>query len=297
MANSIALAQKYLAVTDLVYKNESKTIDLDFANSEIEFIGANTAKVFKLSMNGLGDYSRDTGYVKGSVTGAWETLTLQKDRGVQLGVDRYDNEETLNQAFGKLAAEFERTQVIPEIDAYTFSKLYAGTGNTVVSAAITVGTTDAPALIDMGSQALDENEVPREGRILYVSPKAYAGLKSKITRYLANEREAVKAVEMYDDMKVIVVPPSRFASAITLNSGSGSFGFAPTVGGYYINFMIVHPSAVKKAVKHNMPKIFTPDVNQSSDQYLLDWRLYYDVFVLDNKTKGIYVHRDTSAIA
>lgn len=297
MANSIALAQKYLAVTDLVYKNESKTIDLDFANSEIEFIGANTAKVFKLSMNGLGDYSRDTGYVKGSVTGAWETLTLQKDRGVQLGVDRYDNEETLNQAFGRLAAEFERTQVIPEIDAYTFSKLFSGTGNTVASAAITVGTTDVPSLIDIGSQTLDENEVPREGRILYVSPKAYAGLKSKITRYLANEREAVKAVEMYDDMKVVVVPPSRFASAITLNSGSGSFGFAPTAGGYYINFMIVHPSAVKKAVKHNMPKIFTPDVNQSSDQYLLDWRLYYDVFVLDNKTKGIYVHRDTSAIA
>ena len=297
MANSIALAEKYLAVTDLVYKNESKTIDLDFANSEIEFIGANTAKVFKLSMNGLGDYSRDTGYVKGSVTGAWETLTLSKDRGVQLGVDRYDNEETLNQAFGKLAAEFERTQVIPEIDAYTFAKLYSETGNTVASAAITVGTTDVPSLIDVATQTLDENEVPREGRILYVSPKAYAGLKSKITRYLANEREAVKAVEMYDDMKVVVVPPARFVSAITLNSGSGSFGFAPTSGGYKINFMVVHPSAVKKAIKANLPKIFSPDQNFQSDQYLLDWRLYYDVFVLDNKDKGIYVHRDTSAIA
>jgi len=297
MANSIALAEKYLAVTDLVYKNESKTIDLDFANSEINFIGANKADVFKLSMDGLGNYSRDTGYPKGSVTGTWETLTLSKDRGAMLGVDRFDDEETLGQAFGKLAAEFERTQVVPEIDAYTFSKLYTETGNTVVSAAITVGTTDVPSLIDTGSQALDEAEVPREGRILYVSPKAYAGLKSKITRMLSNEREAVKAVEMYDDMKVVVVPPSRFVSAITLNTGSGTFGFAPTSGGYHINFMIVHPSAVKKAVKANLPKIFTPDVNQLSDQYLLDWRLYYDVFVLDNKDKGIYVHRDTSAIA
>ena len=297
MANSIALAEKYLAVTDLVYKNESKTIDLDFANSEINFIGANKADVFKLSMDGLGNYSRDTGYPKGSVNGSWETLTLSKDRGTSLGVDRFDDEEVLHQAFGKLAAEFERTQVIPEIDAYTFSKLYSETGNTVVSAAITVGTTVVSDLIDAGTQVLDENEVPREGRILYVSPKAYAGLKAKITRYLANEREAVKAVEKYDDMKVVVVPPARFVSAITLNTGSGSFGYTPTNGGYKINFMIVHPSAVKKAVKHNMPKIFTPDVNQFSDQYLLDWRLYYDVFVLDNKDKGIYVHRDTTAIS
>ena len=297
MANSIALAEKFLAVTDLVYKNEAKTIDLDFANSEINFIGANKADVFKLSMDGLGNYSRDTGYPKGSVTGSWETLTLSKDRGCQLGVDRFDNEETLNQAFGKLAAEFERTQVIPEIDAYTFSKLYSETGNTVVSAAITVGTTVVSDLVDAGTQALDEAEVPREGRILYISPKAYAGLKAKITRYLANEREAVKAVEKYDDMKVVVVPPGRFVSAVTLNTGSGSFGFAPTSGGYHINFMIVHPSAVKKAVKHNMPKIFTPDIVQGSDQYLLDWRLYYDVFVLDNKDKGIYVHRDTVAIS
>lgn len=297
MANSIALAEKFLAVTDLVYKNESKTIDLDFANSEINFIGANKADVFKLSMDGLGNYSRDTGYPKGSVTGSWETLTLSKDRGCQLGVDRFDDEETLNQAFGKLAAEFERTQVIPEIDAYTFSRLYSETGNTVVSAAITVGTTVVSDLIDAGSLVLDEAEVPREGRILYVSPKAYAGLKAKITRYLANEREAVKAIEKYDDMKVVVVPPARFVSAITLNTGSGTFGYTPTNGGYHINFMIVHPSAVKKAVKHNAPKIFTPDVNQLSDQYLLDWRLYYDLFVLDNKDKGIYVHRDTTAIS
>ena len=46
MPNSIALAQKYLAVVDEVYKNEAKSIDLDFANSEINFIGANKAEVF-----------------------------------------------------------------------------------------------------------------------------------------------------------------------------------------------------------------------------------------------------------
>lgn len=297
MANSIALAQNYLAIADEVYKAEAKTIDLDFANSDITFIGANTAKVAKLSMDGLGDYSRNTGYPVGDVTLAWETLTLANDRGTQLHVDRFDDEESKGVAFGKLAAEFERTQMIPEVDAYTFAKLYAGTGNTVATGAITVGTTDVPALIEDGELELNNAEVPQEGRILYVSPKAYAGLKSKITRYLANEGTVNRNVEMFDDMRVIMVPEGRFYSAVTLNSGSGSFGFAPTSGGYKINFMIVHPTAVKKALKHVMPKIFSPDVVQGSDSWLLDYRAYYDVFVLDNKNKGIYVHRDTSAIA
>jgi len=297
MPNSIALAQNYLAVVDEVYKNESKTIDLDFANSEIQFLGANTAKVYKLSMDGLGDYSRNTGFPNGSVTGAWETLTLSKDRGTRFMLDRFDDEETKGLTLGRLARNFEREWVVPEIDAYAFAKMYSGTGNTVVSAAITVGTTDVPSLVDAGSQVLDEAEVPREGRILYVSPKAYAGLKAKITRYLANEREAVKAVEKYDDMKVVVVPPNRFASAITQNSGSGTFGFAPSTGAYHINFMIVHPEAVKKAIKHNVPGIITPEYNNDADGYIIKYRAYYDVFVLDNKAKGIYVHRDTTAIS
>lgn len=297
MTNTIALAQNYLAVADEVYKAEAKTIDLDFANSDIEFIGANTAKVAKLSMDGLGNYNRNTGYPVGSVNLAWETLTLENDRGTQLHVDRFDNEETKGIAFGKLAAEFERTQMIPEVDAYTFAKLFAGTGNTVGTGAITVGTTDVPALIEAAEMELNNAEVPTEGRILYVSPKAYAGLKSKITRYLANEGTVNRNVEYFDDMRVIMIPEGRFYSAITLQTGATNFGYVPTTGGYKLNFMIVHPTAVKKALKHVMPKIFSPDVVQGSDSWLLDYRAYYDVFVLENKTKGIYVHRDTTAIS
>ena len=292
MANSIALAERYLAVTDKVYKAASKTIDLDFANSDIQFIGANTAKVAKVSMDGLGTFSRDTGYPVGDVTLTWETLTLGQDRGKQIHIDRYDNEESLGQAFDNMAIEFERQKVVPEIDAYCFAKMYAGTGNTVATGAITVGTTDVPALVEEGEAELDIAEVPREGRLLFVSPVAYQGLKAKITRYLANEGTVNRNVEYFDDMKVIIVPPARFASAITL----GTNGYTPATGGYYLNFMIVHPDAVKKAVKHNMPKIFSPDVVQDSDSWLLDYRAYYDCFVLDEKAKGIYVHRDTTAI-
>jgi len=288
MPNSIALAQKFLPILDEVYKRESLTSRLDFANGEIEFIGANVAKVAKMTIPGLGDYSRSTGYPHADLALAWETLTLTKDRGVDLEVDRMDNEETLGIAWGRLVGEFMRTQVIPEVDAFRFAKYASAV--TPVKADITVGTTDVPELIDTAEMTMGDNEVPKEGRLLYISEKAYAGLKSKITRMLANERGVQRNIEVYDDMEVIRVPQVRFNTLVTLNSGASAFGFAPTAGGYKINFMIVHPSAVKNAMKLALPKIFSPDENQSKDAWKFQYRQYHDAFVLDNKVNGIYVH-------
>lgn len=113
MGNSIALAQKYLPILDAVYKRESLTARLDVANSNVQFIGGNTVKLFKTSMDGLGNYSRNNGFVNGDVTGTWETLALSKDRGRSFSVDNMDNEETMGMAFGTLAGEFIRTKVVP----------------------------------------------------------------------------------------------------------------------------------------------------------------------------------------
>ena len=110
-ANSIALATRYLPMLDEVYKASSKTAILDAAN--VSFAGANAVKVFKTAMDGMGDYSRNNGFVDGAVTGTWETLTLTKDRGRSFMIDRLDNEETLDLAFGTLAGEFIRTKVTP----------------------------------------------------------------------------------------------------------------------------------------------------------------------------------------
>lgn len=198
-------------------------------------------------------------------------------------------------AFGTLVGEFMRTKEVPEMDAYTFSRLASWTGVSSANADITVGTTDVPALIETAEMTMNDDEVPQEGRILYVSAKAYSALKSKITRYLANENGVNRMVETYDGMPVVVVPQARFNTAITLYDGSANFGFVPTAGGYKINFMIVHPSAVVKVVKHVVPRIWTPSENLNADAYKFDYRIYHDTFVLDNKVKGIYVHRASTA--
>lgn len=302
MANSIALAQKFVPMLDEVYKAASKTSILDA--TQVEFVNANTVKVFKTSMDGMGNYGRNSGFVDGSVVGAWETMELTKDRGRSFMIDAMDDEETIGMAFGTLAGEFIRTKVVPEVDAYRFAKLAGVSGISSATAAdITIGTTDVPALIDEGERQMNEDEVPQEGRILFISESAYAGLKAKVTRTTMNGENGIdKDIVTYSNMRVIRVPQSRFYTAITLYDGTtagqttgGYVGTAST--GYKINFMIVHPSAVCQVLKHVKPRIFAPDVNQKADAWKFDYRVYHDIFVYDNKKKGIYLHKGATALS
>lgn len=302
MANSFLLAENYLKMIDEVYKASAKTSILD--STKILPINANTIKVFKTSMDGLGDYSRNDGYTKGNVNGTWETLTLTKDRGRTFMVDRMDNEETVGMAFGTLAGEFLRTKVVPEIDAYTFAKLCGAEGiSSATPADVTVGTTDMPNLIAEAEREMNENEVPVEGRILFISETAYAALLAKVDRTVMNGESAIShGVASYDGMTLIRVPQNRFYTAITLfdgkSDGQTAGGYVGTKStGYKVNFMIAHPSALTKVVKHVLPRIFSPEVNQDADAWKFDYRVYHDTFVYENKVKGIYLHRGSTALA
>ena len=82
---------------------------------------------------------------------------------------------------------------------------------------------------------------------------------------------------------------------VTLYDGSTNFGFTPAAGGYKINFMLIHPTAVAQVIKHDPLKVFTPEVNQSADAWKFQSRLYHDAFVLDNKLNGIYCHYASTA--
>jgi len=302
MGNSIQLAEKCLPMLDEVYKASAKSAILDA--TRIDFVNANTVKVFKTAMDGLGDYSRNQGFTKGDVTGVWESMTLSKDRGRSFSVDSMDDEETIGLAFGTLAGEFIRTRVVPEIDAYTFAKIAGATGIDAATAAdITIGTTDVAALVDEAERSMNENEVPQEGRILFISENAYAGLRAKIVRTVLNDERGInREVQTYDGMQIIRVPQNRFYTAITMydgkTSGQEAGGYIGTKQtGYPINFMVIHPSAICKVVKHALPRIFPPAVNQSADAWQFDYRIYHDTFVYQNKAKGVYLHKAATALA
>lgn len=295
VGNSITLAEKYLPYLDDVYKRQSLTAILDTANDRVNWIGAQTAKVFKVDVDGLGDYSRNAGFVAGSTDGTWETLQIQQDRGRSFSIDVMDNDETLGMAMASTLGEFQRVQVIPEVDAYRFAK-YATNAGTTATATLS-SSDDIPALIQTAEATMDNYEVPYEGRILFVNPTIYSYLKGDITRYVMNEvRDVNTEVEMYDGMRIIRVPSGRFSTAVTLAQPSG----ATDTGGYStsgvdINFMIIHPSAVLQVIKHQIPRIFSPEVNQEADAWKINYRVYHDCFVLANKTRGIYLHKKANA--
>lgn len=294
MANSIALVTKFLAILDELYKKESLTARMDSPTKPVEFGGAAAVNVLKLSTVGLGTYSRATGYPAGDVTAAWETLTLAASRGRALSVDRMDDEETLGMAFGKLAGEFMRVNVAPEVDAYRFSKYASWSGISEVGSAATLSTAaEVLAAVDVAQAQLDADEVPNDGRILYLATPIYHLLKGATTRYLANENVVNRNVGSFDGMDVIPVPQTRFYKGITLDAGSSASagGYAKTGStGRDINFMIIHPTAVLQAVKHDNMKYFSPDVNQTADAHLLQYRLYHDAFVYTNHVDGVYSH-------
>lgn len=298
MGNNIALAKKYLPILDEVYKASAKASILD--QTDVKFVNANTVQLFDISMDGLGTYNRSTGFVTGDVIGAWKDYALTQDRGRAFIIDSMDNEETIGMSFGKLAGEFIRTKVAPEIDAYTFATLAGTSSINGTNGDISVGTTDVALLLENATEALDADEVPDEGRIVFMSETCYNAMKQKIDRQLANENGVNTNVEYYNGMRIIRVPQARFNTKITLYDGfsqdeeAGGF-VVPGSTSYKINFLIVHPSAVIKVAKHVLPRIFSPQQYQQADAWKFDYRIYHDVFVKENKVSGIYLHRATTA--
>ena len=296
--NSIALAQKYLPILDEIYKEGSKTSILDTAEYNVRWIGAKTVQLFNSASVGLANYSRNAGYQVGDVTQAWENYTLNVDRGRSFSVDVMDNDETLGMAFGSLMGEFERVHVIPEVDAYRLSK-YSGLVKTGAKTSATdpAGSgVNIASQIDGGMAYMDELEVPHEGRICFISPKAYENLKANVTRYTLNlEKDVNNNIEMYNDLRLVKVPQARFATVCTLNApttSSGTGGF--TLSGNNINFLIVDPRATMQVIKHLVPRVFSPEVNQEADAWKFDYRVYHDCFVQAQKLDGLYLGLGTA---
>ncbi|MBR0144324.1 MAG: hypothetical protein IJM21_09150 [Clostridia bacterium] len=296
--NQFALAEAFLPVLDEVYRKSSRSVFLDTAPSRVRFEGANAVSIFKTELQGLGNYDRNKGFLTGDVTGTWEKKTLSQDRGRGFLVDAMDNEETVGMAFGSLAGEFLRTQVVPEIDAYTFAKLASTSGILTATPADLTSSSDVAALISEGEYQMAEAEAGGEGTILFLSEDCYRRLKDGIVRTVENDERGVDhAVEFYDGMRVVRVPSQRFHTAVTIRDGvtDAEGGFAPASGSYRINFLMVDPTAVIKVTKHALPRIFAPGVTQSADAWLFQYRIYHDVFTLDNRVKGIYLHRGSTA--
>lgn len=293
MANSITKFKAYIDKLDTVYQQASATSILD-ADADTVRMGAKAGEFLipKMSMDGLADYSRSSGYVKGDVTITYETKSCNYDRGRKFSVDAMDNEETAGIAFGKLASEFIRTKVVPEMDAFRFAKYASATG--ILSAAEATPTAGTAVLtaLQTAINAQDEAEVNVDSKILYITPTLLT---------LAKNVDTTKSKAILDRFeKIITVPQTRFYTAIDMKDGTSSNetagGYAGATGGYKINFMIINRDAVIQFGKHTVNKVVSPEENQTDDGYMFFYRAYSIAETYENKVKGIYLNRDTTAL-
>lgn len=278
---SVELTTIYAPRTDELFAAESKISLL--TNTDYDWTGAHTVKVWKISTSEMNDYSRYRAKGQSEVASIsrygelidlnaqTEEMTLKKDRSFIFNIDKLDMDETAQQLAAETAlARQLREVVIPEVDKYTYGVMAAGAGNTVV------GETTTPAniysLVLAGSEFLDDNEVPETERALVVVPSIYTMLKQSDIfdkTDVGAEMRARGVVATLDGMNVIKIPSNRMPA---------NFGF-----------MIAHPSATTAPVKLEDYGMY--EDTPLSSGIIVTGRICYDAFVLDNKKKGIYVYK------
>lgn len=286
---SIALFTKYLNQVDFLYSETSKSAILDGNNAIVSMSkGCNEMKFPKITVDGLSDYSRTTGYEAGDVSVEFESKKPNYDRGIKFNIDEMDDEETDGIMLGNTLGLLEKDKVAPEIDAFRFATYASASGiSTVAPADLTTGEAVLNALVTATAQ-MDNDSVEMNDRVLFITPPLLLA---------AENVDTTKSKAILSRFSSIVqVPQSRFYTAIDLKSktADSATGYAKASGAKNINFMIISKSAVIQFTKHVFNKPLSPDNNPDGDSWVIRYRKYGIAEVYDNKKKGIYLHKATT---
>lgn len=272
---TVVLSEKFSPLVDEKFAAESKTSLL--TNQNFNWIGAHAVNVYKVGTSGMNDYDRSAsksenwsrfGKVEG-LDATTQKMMLTKDRSFTFAIDKLDSDET--QAALQAASALERQVrevVIPEVDTYTYGVMCAGAG--IKPDAVTLTAENICGEIFKANTALDNAEVPETERYLVVTPAVYLLMKQSKDIFLETDvAESMRlkgVIAMIDGAKVIKVPANRLPE---------KFGF-----------MIAHPVATVAPSKLTDYRIHNDPPGISGD--LVEGRIVYDAFVLDNKKNAIY---------
>ena len=266
-------------------------------NLHAKFIGAKTVNIPVLGMNGMGDYDRDTGFARGSVSVTHTPFTLQMDRGRSFQIDAQDVDESgIADLAGQIMGEFVRTKVVPEVDAYVLSKLagYAYSMGQVVQGNLPSET-----------YKILTNAIANVRNVVGYDEELVAFVNNDIFTKLQNSQEISRHLVMNDFKKgelhtqvtslngvaILPVVDNCMKSAYDFydgtTSGQEAGGFVPADGAKSVGILIMPRRGASLIKKTEQVRTFTPENNQSADAWKLDYRLYYDVFVKDSMKGGI----------
>lgn len=302
--NTLEFAGLLQTQLDKQVEAEATTGWMELNASKVLYSGGDEVKIPKLSMDGLADYDRDKGFKQGSVSLTWETRKLTQDRAKTFMLDSMDIDETAFVAnAAAVMSEFQRREVIPEIDAYRYSSIAA---QAETAGAVTAGYTPAAATIlskireDIYKIYDKAGEIPL---ILTISMPIRAILEgaSEITHRLDvgdfKHGEITTRVKMLDGIPILPVPSARMKTKYVFNDGETAGppdqtkgGFTAATGAKDINWIISSADAVIAVSKTDKTRVFSPDENQTADAWKLDYRKYHDLWILDNQFDKIRVN-------
>ncbi|WIF95027.1 hypothetical protein [Caminicella sporogenes] len=267
----------------------------------VKYNGGNEVKIPIIDMDGLGDYDRTNGFVEGSVNLTYQTKTLTQDRGRTFQLDRMDVDETNFVATAaNVMGEFQRVHVIPEIDAYRYSKI--ATEAIAKNAAVGEYTPSADDILTKLKEDIYAiYDVAGEIPLVITMNMTVAAIlenSTELSKQLSvidfGAGEVKTKVKGIDGNPIIKVPSSRMKTKYIFRdgktAGQEAGGFVPDTSAKTINWIICPKSAPIAVSKTDKIRIFEPDTNQRADAWKIDYRKYHDLWIKDNQFKAIRVN-------
>ncbi len=304
--NTVALSEKMTGELDKAVVQKSVTGFFNDNALRAKFVGAGTVLIPDVEFSGLGNYDRDTGFVRGAINVANTAYDLTMDRGRSFMLDAQDCDETgIPGLAGQVMGEFVRTKVVPEMDAYVLSKLggyAAGHAQTIT------GTPDTQAyqmFVDACNGVYNQLGYDEE-LVAFVNGTMWAAIQSttEISRTISlsdfAQGGANLQVKSINGVALLPVPDSRMKTAYTFYDGRTAAtetlpdqtagGFAPMSSAKSIGLLVMPRRAAALVKKTEKIRIFDPDRNQQADAWKFDYRLYYDLFLKESMKAGILAY-------
>ncbi len=300
MSNNIAMATKMTGELDKAIVHKPVTGFMVDNNLRAKFVGAKTIMVPEISLSGLGNYNRETGYSKGAISVTRKPYELQQERSKSLNLDRMDNDESgVADLAGQIMGRFIKEKVVPEVDSYVLSKLagLAATEKQVVNGAY---ATEALKILNEAIGAVQDYVGYDEELVAFVDKTMWGALQNttELARYLTvnnfSKGEVDTQVKSYNGVSILPVPSSRMKSAYIFydgeSDGQEDGGHEPMAEAKNIGLLVLPKNAASLVKKTEDVRIFDPAHNLNMDAWKFDYRLYYDVLVMNSMKGGIYTY-------
>lgn len=270
---AIEYASKFTSYVDEAFSKESITESI--INHNFDWLGVEAIKVWSVPTVALNDYTLTGTNRYGTpeeLDNSVQALKVEQDKAFTFTIDKKSEQDTMGvmNAAAALGREI-RDVIIPTVDKYRIAKIVAGAKNTIAQA---VTKANAYETVLSAQEKLTDELAPTGGRIMFASAAFYNLLKLDSSFIhasdIAQDMLIRGQVGTIDGLKVVAVPKAYLPEGV--------------------NFFITNPIATPSPTKLAEYKIH--DNAPGISGYLVEGRIRYDAFVLNNKKGAIVVNKN-----